>query len=48
MQQNIDIKNSLVNEVFDKVLDKYDIMNDFMSLAIQRTWKKILNASQTK
>ena len=42
MQQNIDIKNSLVNEVFDKVFDKYDIMNDFMSLGIHRTWKKKL------
>ena len=42
MQQNIDIKNSLVNEVFDKVFDKYDIMNDFMSLGIHRNWKKKL------
>jgi demethylmenaquinone methyltransferase/2-methoxy-6-polyprenyl-1,4-benzoquinol methylase len=28
--------------VFDRVYDKYDLMNDFMSLGIHRIWKKNL------
>ncbi len=35
-------KNTQVNEVFNKVSDKYDIMNDLMSLGIHRIWKKKL------
>tara|TARA_Y100000590_G_scaffold114706_1_gene130802 strand:+ start:67 stop:771 length:705 start_codon:yes stop_codon:yes gene_type:complete len=42
MQKNVQKKNNLVQGVFDKVFDKYDIMNDFMSLGIHRTWKKKL------
>ncbi len=42
MQQNVQQKNGLVQEVFNKVFDKYDIMNDFMSLGIHRVWKKRL------
>ena len=35
-------KNSerLVNKVFQDVFDKYDLMNDLMSLGIHRLWKK--------
>ncbi len=35
-------KNILVNEVFDKVSNKYDLMNDLMSLGTHRIWKKKL------
>ena len=42
MQQNVQQKNGLVQNVFDKVFDKYDIMNDFMSFGIHRIWKKNL------
>ena len=39
--QNIptEAKQSLVNEVFHSVANRYDIMNDAMSLAIHRYWK---------
>ena len=40
MQQNLQNKNGLVKEVFNKVFDKYDLMNDCMSLGIHRIWKK--------
>ena len=42
MQQNLQNKNGLVKNVFNKVYDKYDLMNDFMSLGIHRIWKKDL------
>ena len=42
MQQNLQNKKGLVNEVFDKVFDKYDIMNDLMSFGIHRFWKNDL------
>tara|TARA_Y100000741_G_scaffold269127_1_gene209339 strand:+ start:236 stop:940 length:705 start_codon:yes stop_codon:yes gene_type:complete len=42
MQQYLQNKNRLVQSVFDKVYDKYDLMNDFMSLGIHRVWKKNL------
>ena len=42
MQQNLQNKNGLVEGVFDNVYDKYDLMNDFMSLGIHRVWKKDL------
>ena len=35
-------KSKLVKEVFNKVYDKYDLMNDIMSLGTHRIWKKIL------
>ena len=42
MQQNLQNKKGLVQGVFDQVFDKYDLMNDFMSLGIHRFWKKSL------
>ena len=42
MQQNLQNKKGLVQNVFDRVYDKYDLMNDFMSLGIHRIWKKNL------
>tara|TARA_Y100000590_G_scaffold301642_1_gene340073 strand:- start:132 stop:836 length:705 start_codon:yes stop_codon:yes gene_type:complete len=42
MQQNLQQKKGLVKNVFDKVFDKYDLMNDIMSLGIHRVWKKEL------
>ena len=42
MQQYLQNKKGLVQDVFDKVFDKYDLMNDVMSLGIHRTWKKNL------
>ena len=40
MQQFLQNQKGLVQKVFDKVYDKYDLMNDFMSLGIHRLWKK--------
>ena len=42
MQQILQNKKGLVQGVFDQVFDKYDLMNDFMSLGIHRLWKKKL------
>ena len=42
MQQYLQNKKGLVQGVFDKVYDKYDLMNDVMSLGVHRSWKKIL------
>jgi len=42
MQQYLQNKKGLVQGVFDQVFDKYDLMNDFMSLGIHRSWKKTL------
>ena len=42
MQQYLQNKKGLVKSVFDQVFDKYDLMNDFMSLGIHRLWKKSL------
>jgi len=42
MQQNLQNKKGLVQSVFDKVYNKYDLMNDFMSLGTHRIWKKNL------
>ena len=42
MQQYLQNKKGLVQGVFDKVYDKYDLMNDVMSFGVHRTWKKIL------
>jgi len=44
MQQILQNKKGLVQGVFDQVFDKYDLMNDFMSLGIHRLWKKNLIA----
>ena len=35
-------KSKLVNKVFNKVYDKYDLMNDIMSFGTHRMWKKNL------
>ena len=42
MQQYLQNKKGLVQNVFNQVFDKYDIMNDFMSLGVHRVWKKNL------
>ena len=42
MQQYLQNKKGLVQNVFDQVYDQYDLMNDFMSLGIHRQWKKSL------
>tara|TARA_Y100001970_G_scaffold274321_1_gene373882 strand:- start:1281 stop:1985 length:705 start_codon:yes stop_codon:yes gene_type:complete len=42
MQQYLQNKKGLVQKVFNKVYDKYDLMNDFMSFGIHRFWKKDL------
>ncbi len=40
MQQYLQNKKGLVQNVFDQVYNKYDLMNDFMSLGIHRLWKR--------
>jgi demethylmenaquinone methyltransferase/2-methoxy-6-polyprenyl-1,4-benzoquinol methylase len=35
-------KARLVRDVFDSVADRYDIMNDLMSLGIHRLWKRFV------
>src|SRR5271166_1131755 len=40
----LDEKQGLVDEVFDKVADRYDLMNDLMSFGLHRLWKDILVA----
>ena len=42
MEQQLQNKKDLVEKVFNKVFDKYDLMNDFMSLGVHRFWKKDL------
>ena len=42
MQQKLQNTKNLVSGVFDKVYDKYDLMNDLMSLGIHKSWKKQL------
>tara|TARA_A100000164_G_C21860501_1_gene749817 strand:- start:86 stop:790 length:705 start_codon:yes stop_codon:yes gene_type:complete len=52
MQQYLQNRKGLVKSVFDKVYDRYDLMNDFMSLGIHRFWKKnllnMMNASSNQ
>jgi demethylmenaquinone methyltransferase/2-methoxy-6-polyprenyl-1,4-benzoquinol methylase len=36
----VEEKTGLVREVFASVADKYDLMNDLMSLGIHRAWKR--------
>jgi len=40
----MDEKQGLVDAVFHKVADRYDLMNDLMSLGLHRVWKDILVA----
>ncbi len=42
MQQHLQNKKGLVQNVFNQVYDKYDLMNDFISLGIHKIWKKTL------
>ena len=42
MQQYLQNKKGLVENVFNKVYDKYDLMNDLISFGIHRIWKKNL------
>ena len=42
MYQNLQQTKGLVQGVFDKVFDKYDLMNDLMSFGIHRFWKSEL------
>jgi len=40
----LDAKQDLVDDVFHKVADRYDLMNDLMSAGLHRVWKDILVA----
>ena len=40
MKSNIIEKKKLVQKVFNKVFDKYDLMNDLLSFGSHRFWKK--------
>ena len=42
MQQYLQNKKGFVEGVFDQVYNRYDLMNDFMSLGIHRLWKNSL------
>ena len=42
MQQNLQNKKGLVENIFNQVYNKYDLMNDFMSMGVHRYWKKSL------
>ena len=33
-------KDKIVVKVFEEVFEKYDLMNDLMSLGVHRLWKK--------
>ena len=40
----LDAKQDMVDDVFHKVADRYDIMNDLMSAGLHRVWKDVLVA----
>ena len=42
MQQYLQNKKGLVESVFDQVYNRYDLMNDIMSLGVHRLWKNNL------
>tara|TARA_B100002051_G_scaffold273325_1_gene311871 strand:+ start:770 stop:1474 length:705 start_codon:yes stop_codon:yes gene_type:complete len=42
MQQKLQNTKNLVSEVFNKVYDKYDLMNNLMSFGVHKSWKKQL------
>ena len=52
MQQYLQNKKGLVQNVFDQVYDQYDLMNDLMSLGTHRLWKStmlnLMNPSKIK
>ncbi|MGA7984552.1 MAG: class I SAM-dependent methyltransferase, partial [Burkholderiales bacterium] len=39
-----DEKAARVAQVFDRVADRYDLMNDLMSLGLHRAWKAFVVA----
>ncbi len=39
---SVEEKQALVDDVFEKVAGRYDLMNDFMSAGVHRIWKDIL------
>ena len=39
-------KKQVVKNVFDKVHDEYDVMNDVMSFGIHRIWKNSMMDTQ--
>ena len=41
MQQYLQNKKGLVENVFDQVYDQYDLMNDIMSFGMHRLWKRL-------
>jgi demethylmenaquinone methyltransferase/2-methoxy-6-polyprenyl-1,4-benzoquinol methylase len=43
-QVRLEEKQGLVDAVFHKVADRYDVMNDLMSFGLHRVWKDILTA----
>jgi demethylmenaquinone methyltransferase/2-methoxy-6-polyprenyl-1,4-benzoquinol methylase len=43
-QVRLNEKQGLVDAVFHKVADRYDLMNDLMSFGLHRVWKDILAA----
>ncbi len=52
MQQYLQNRKGLVKKVFNKVYNKYDLMNDLMSFGVHRVWKKdlikLMNPSKNK
>ena len=52
MQQYLQNKKGLVKKVFNKVYNKYDLMNDLMSFGVHRIWKRdliqFMNPSKNK
>ena len=42
MQQKLQNTKNLVSNVFNKVYDKYDLMNNLMSFGVHKFWKKQL------
>jgi len=52
MQQYLQNKKGLVENVFDQVYSQYDLMNDIMSLGVHRLWKRdllnMMNPSSTQ
>ena len=40
MQQKLQNNKNLVSDVFNKVYDKYDLMNNLISFGAHKTWKK--------
>ena len=42
MQQYLQNKKGFVENVFNKVYNQYDLMNDFMSFGVHRLWKNNL------